>query len=1076
MGDYERFIGEGTSIKNAQRSAALNALHNTRLNYPLMKTKNIDKDKAYNESNHHKQTPVSELNIILMKRGIQPNYKIISESTTPHEIIDKCQHRRDWLNYLPHSYGSGHFNVNLINTINTNKRMLNHHYHHQAMFTYPPMPSFANVWPNFNYRFNTSFNEVSNNRINCNNRNSFHLNQSSNGNRSSHNEIQFVANLEFECYRFSGVGQTAQSARHSAAQKALNFLKNNPIDLSQETAQSTSEKSVQTNSYLEKSPVSLVYEIASKHEMTVNFELARTLGLSHIPTFVIKCTITKPGDNKPFLSSEADERSKKLAKKISAERMLTEMSLKKLYVERVPSNKPSEVISEDNSSQNTSLISSEGLIKRILSEENISNTKQCDAGGSKLTLVKNEQNDLVNSKSVKFLLQLTRNLMLCNPTYQHSVLDVNDTLTQYYIANQMNSSKSMKLHKAQCLITFEQNLPESYNCQVKSVGFGTTQRIAKVIATYICLIKLGFKPPTVSLSKDFLQTLQFSLAQNQNLPITIADNQFQTIESFNCCLKSLQDFSVENIDLIVDQQAHLSYNYRFLLFIIRKFYLFVLKNPKKHISSIEQKIETLFSTFHSNYQASDKGNVENKLESIKSLLQTVDLKKCRGHLEFFSNLLTDPKDGHTKYLDFKFHTFISETKRSSNSIAIISSALSRALSALCNFSLVKKNFVSFGIGCNEEEAVEVACLSMMKNLTFYSTKADLFANFVNEENDIEKDVKVCSNKSKASSSQVSSKQCITLLYDICNMLNVRKPTFETKNESSVPNASTSDEIDLCTECVLHFTPQSSPQSVTKLITVGIGNSKRLSRTVAAYLMLVEIGLPQHLLSSINTQIPSFNKYLQLSIQEKPTLSEILLKLQTTTKSVTLDSKNEKEIHRNTEFTMEILKNIYQSFLKNQKMKNPSHLIDGIERDWYEYHNHVQQLLDQSELFDSCSASIQTNIENIIGKFDRSKFWDHLQLISTIVSTQTYKLNNPSNPPLFQFKCTCVPGVIESESIHSPIIALISINCSCKSLETSPLLNKTFLSYAVGVDEDEAREHASYRALRYLAIKLVNSKF
>ncbi|KAG9347931.1 hypothetical protein JZ751_003948 [Albula glossodonta] len=82
----------------------------------------------------------------------------------------------------------------------------------------------------------------------------------------------FYVQLTVGSCEFIGEGRTRQAARHNAAMKALQALRNEPIP--QKAPQRTEEKSeAEETSDANKSEISLVYEIALKRNLPVGFEV-----------------------------------------------------------------------------------------------------------------------------------------------------------------------------------------------------------------------------------------------------------------------------------------------------------------------------------------------------------------------------------------------------------------------------------------------------------------------------------------------------------------------------------------------------------------------------------------------------------------------------------------------------------------------------------------------------------------------------------------------------------------------------------------------------------------------------------
>lgn len=95
---------------------------------------------------------------------------------------------------------------------------------------------------------------------------------------------------------------TGQAARHDAASRALEQLRNlplpeeNPTPQTNNTAPSSDNGQSSTNSVEDpnselKSPVSLVHETALKRGLSVTFDVVSESGKPHIRTFMTKCTV-----------------------------------------------------------------------------------------------------------------------------------------------------------------------------------------------------------------------------------------------------------------------------------------------------------------------------------------------------------------------------------------------------------------------------------------------------------------------------------------------------------------------------------------------------------------------------------------------------------------------------------------------------------------------------------------------------------------------------------------------------------------------------------------------------------------
>lgn len=124
--------------------------------------------------------------------------------------------------------------------------------------------------------------------------------------------------------KFVGSGRTLQSAKHDAASRALQVLRTQAANKFKEILTRTAKEGEW------KSPISLVHEIAIKHNLSVTFKVLREEGPAHMKSFITTCEV---GD----IVTEGDGNGKKISKKRAAEKMLEE--LKKLPPPS-PSNSP----------------------------------------------------------------------------------------------------------------------------------------------------------------------------------------------------------------------------------------------------------------------------------------------------------------------------------------------------------------------------------------------------------------------------------------------------------------------------------------------------------------------------------------------------------------------------------------------------------------------------------------------------------------------------------------------------------------------------------------------------------------
>uniref|UniRef100_A0A665VNX3 Double-stranded RNA-binding protein Staufen homolog 2 n=1 Tax=Echeneis naucrates TaxID=173247 RepID=A0A665VNX3_ECHNA len=130
----------------------------------------------------------------------------------------------------------------------------------------------------------------------------------------------FYVQLSVGSHEFIGEGRTRQAARHNAAMKALQALRNEPIP--ERPPQNAEEKGeTEEGTDASKSEISLVYEIALKRNLSVNFEVLKESGPPHMKSFLTRVTVGE-------FSAEGEGNSKKLSKKRAALAILQD--LKKL--------------------------------------------------------------------------------------------------------------------------------------------------------------------------------------------------------------------------------------------------------------------------------------------------------------------------------------------------------------------------------------------------------------------------------------------------------------------------------------------------------------------------------------------------------------------------------------------------------------------------------------------------------------------------------------------------------------------------------------------------------------------------
>lgn len=134
---------------------------------------------------------------------------------------------------------------------------------------------------------------------------------------------RFCILLKVGSREFIGEGNTLQAARHQAASLALKTLRELPLPQSaskantKDTTESIDDTGAENKDVL-KSAISLVHEVALKRNFSVNFEVTKEFGLPHLRNFITRCTCG-------HLTVDGEGKSKKLSKKMAAEKMMDEL-------------------------------------------------------------------------------------------------------------------------------------------------------------------------------------------------------------------------------------------------------------------------------------------------------------------------------------------------------------------------------------------------------------------------------------------------------------------------------------------------------------------------------------------------------------------------------------------------------------------------------------------------------------------------------------------------------------------------------------------------------------------------------
>ncbi|XP_063307391.1 double-stranded RNA-binding protein Staufen homolog 2 isoform X5 [Pelobates fuscus] len=147
----------------------------------------------------------------------------------------------------------------------------------------------------------------------------------------------FYVQLTVGNSEFYGEGKTRQAARHNAALKALQALKNEPIP-EKSAMNGDTRKGSDEDKDTNKSEISLVFEISLKRNLPLSFEVTKESGPPHMKSFVTRVTVGE-------FTGEGEGNSKKLAKRRAAAAVLQELrklpplpiiEKPKLYIKRRP--------------------------------------------------------------------------------------------------------------------------------------------------------------------------------------------------------------------------------------------------------------------------------------------------------------------------------------------------------------------------------------------------------------------------------------------------------------------------------------------------------------------------------------------------------------------------------------------------------------------------------------------------------------------------------------------------------------------------------------------------------------------
>ncbi|XP_060530382.1 maternal effect protein staufen-like [Cylas formicarius] len=143
-------------------------------------------------------------------------------------------------------------------------------------------------------------------------------------------KVRVVVNGE----KFIGEDYTIKNAKHKAAAKALQSLKDIKKQSDFVCLREDDTESCKNAKQSIKSPISLVYEAAQKRNLEISFDVIDESGPSHKKTFYTKCVVGP-------LESIGEGRSKKESKRVASEKMLEQINTLPILENSLKTQKPS---------------------------------------------------------------------------------------------------------------------------------------------------------------------------------------------------------------------------------------------------------------------------------------------------------------------------------------------------------------------------------------------------------------------------------------------------------------------------------------------------------------------------------------------------------------------------------------------------------------------------------------------------------------------------------------------------------------------------------------------------------------
>ncbi|UXI16127.1 polyhomeotic-like protein 1 [Sarcoptes scabiei] len=829
-----------------------------------------------------------------------------------------------------------------------------------------------------------------------------------------------VVSTEFDQIQFEMRGESSWKARNNLAKSIVDYLIRNDFRHRMESYRYDSVNSIENSTEI--NPISSLNDLVTRNRLRMRFKCLTTEGPLNDPKFIFECSLFNKTDENLLLSDQGIGHSKNSARKAAAKAILQRID---------------KIDQESNRLVND----------RILDYRSNSTEKK-----------RSEEFADDQNNSCRILYDIARNMSIRTPKFSFIILRKDQLSAEHSVLNDlMNSNAIQKMFRCEICLNFTESNSESKSSDfiLKSYGYGCTYKIAKKIAVSIAAIKIGFDRTKLPFDDSVSKALAKQSFQEQQIELS------KTVPKSEKIYKFSEQFRT---------------NYKLVLFILKKFYFYSLKENVDEIKTIKRKLLFLIENFNSNYGFSYD------LECIEMILNDLELDHFWNHLELIRRLLAfNHEIDRDTIIRFHFRTHRIE-KKSDRLICFITAHLNKALNKE-NFDLIHRNYCNYSFGSDEFEAKQIACLKILKHLACNAFK---YFIAINQRNDA--DVKSVLNLTEAISSQhrVShnqhrTKQCMSYLFRIVKDFNQPKPCFDDDHESL------ENGVVYKSKCSIRF-DQNFNNLSARLETEGVGSSKRLSRTLSTFVMLKRIGIGKETYQEWGLEeIPEFLGHcLNQSLLDRND-QKLYDK-----ERMEFDDEKIDEIRYNFDFIREnLLKKIFNNFLKKiSKRMNPANLYPLVARETFDYHNHKKQILDLGDQFDQWSEYIRNCLEEKFSIFDREKYWSYLQILSLIGSMLNDDLNKSLTVPIFEFRCHIEPITLnpiekrkdereEAEGFLATITFYQSNLIEPNFIDTLIFQSNTkhrhqqneFLGFGLAYKQDDAREIASFKTLEYLSINL-----